>query len=191
MLLNMVETPQGQAKAHEKKLAIGQAGDDSGNLDATKMPTLHGFEEDFGLDSSATRLSKTRSTLLAVVLSAIIIGGLAAVWFGSTSNGGLRMEFASGRKTQPLNTEREASHAPELIRQMEALKSENKELREAQQRTTRAPPAIEAEQKFPTGITVHWYSDRAALSFGIDSRPEPWGNVPLPRRPANARPALR
>ena len=27
MLLNMVETPQGPAKAHEKKLAIGQAGD--------------------------------------------------------------------------------------------------------------------------------------------------------------------
>jgi hypothetical protein len=61
---------------------------------------------------------------------------------------------------------------------MEALKSENKDLREAQQRTTRAPPAIEAEQKFPTGITVHWYSDRAALSFGIDSRPEPWGTPP-------------
>ena len=160
------------------------------NLDATKLPTLHGFEEDFALDGSVTRLSKTRSTLLAVVLGAIIIGGLAAVWFGSTSHGGLRMEFASGR-TQPLNTEREASHAPELIRQMEALKSENKELREAQQRITRAPSAIGAEQKFPTDITVHWYSDRAALSFGIDSRPEPWGNVPLPRRPANARPALR
>src|SRR3981189_675989 len=104
-----------QAKAHEKKLAIGQAGDDDARqLDGRKMPTLHAFEEDFGLDGSATRLSKTRSTLLAVVLGAIIIGGLAAVWFGSTSNGGLRMEFASGR-TQPLNTEREASHAPELI----------------------------------------------------------------------------
>jgi hypothetical protein len=51
-----------------------------------------------------------------------------------------------------------------------------------------ANAAIEAEQESRNRAPpVHWYSDPAALSSGTDSGPEPWGVVPLPRRPASPR----
>ena len=66
---------------------------------------------------------------------------------------------------------------------MEALKSEVRELTEAQQQLAQANAAIEAEQEnCNRAPPVHWYSDPAALSSGVESGPEPWGVVPLPPR---------
>jgi hypothetical protein len=165
-------------------------------LDAAEMPTLRGFDEEFGQDAVATQLGeqrRTRWTLVAVVLGVSIIGALIFAW--STVDGPLRLRPASA-PSSPRNTEREGSRelVDRLLRQVEALKSEVRELREAQgqQQPAHAIAAIEAERDSRNRVSsVHWYSDLAALSFGIESRPEPWGVVPLPRRPANARPALR
>jgi hypothetical protein len=166
-------------------------------LDAAEMPTLRGFDEEFGQDDVATQLGeqrKTRWTLIAVALAlgAGIIGVLTLAW--STVDGRLRLELASA-PTPPRNTGSEGSRelVDRLLRQVEALKSEIRELTEAQQQqTAHAIAAIEAEQESRNRVSsVHWYSDPAALSFGIESRPEPWGVVPLPRRPANAPPASR
>ena len=67
---------------------------------------------------------------------------------------------------------------------MEALKSEVRELTEAQQQLAQANAAIEAEQESRNRAPpVHRYSDPAALSSWTESGPEPWGVVvPLPRR---------
>ena len=76
-----------------------------------------------------------------------------------------------------------------LLSQVEALKSEVRELTEAQQQPAHA---IEAEQESRNRVPpVYWYSDPAALSSGTDSGPEPRGVVLLPRRPASPRPTLR
>ena len=101
------------------------------------------------------------STLIPVGLLAVII---AAVVVASTA-----------APAPPRNTAREEPRelVDRLLREVEALKSENRKLTEAQQRSTRVP-------------SVHWYSDLAALSPGIQSRPDPWGDVPFPRRPAGA-----
>jgi hypothetical protein len=132
-------------------------------LEAVEMPTLHGFEElTIGQDDGPIQLRKIGSTLIPVVLLAVII---AAVIVASTA-----------APAPPRNTAREEPRelVDRLLREVEALKSENRKLTEAQQRPTRVS-------------SVHWYSDLAALSFGIESRPDPWGNVPFPRRPSRRR----
>jgi hypothetical protein len=131
-------------------------------LEAVEMQTLHGLDElPIAQDEDATQLGKMVSTLIPVGLVAVII---AAVFVAST--------------TAPVPSPNTAREEPRelvdrLLREVEALKSENRKLTDAQQR--------------PSGVSsVHWYSDRAALSLGIESRPDPWGNVPFPRRPAGA-----
>src|SRR3977135_2523529 len=154
-------------------------------LDAAGMPTLRGLDEQLG------EQRRTRWTLIAVALGVGIIGALTFAW--STVDGPLRLEPASA-PTSPRNTGREGSRelVDRLLRQVEALKGEIRELREAQQQPAHAIAAIEAEQESRNRVSsAHWYSDPAALSFGLESRPEPWGGVPLPRRPANARPPSR
>ena len=107
------------------------------------------------------QLGKMVSTLIPVGLVAVII---AAVFVASTT-----------APVPSLNTAREEPRelVDRLLREVEALKSENRKLTEAQQSPTRASSS-------------HWYSDLAALSLGIESRPDPWRNVPFPRRPAGA-----
>jgi hypothetical protein len=131
-------------------------------FEAVEMPTLQGLgEHPIAQDVGAIQLGKMGSTLIAVGLVAVII---AAVFVASTT-----------APVPSLNTAREEPRelVDRLLREVEALKSENRKLTEAQQRST------------PVS-SVHWYSDLAALSLGIESRPDPWGNVPFARRPARA-----
>ena len=162
-------------------------------LEAAKMPTLHGFDEEFGQDPGVTQLDRTRSILLAVALGAAILGGLTLAWLAV--DGSVRPKVASSAPTSPRNTAPVESRelVDRLLSQVEALKSEVRELTEAQQQQpAHAIAAIEAEQESRNRAPpVHWYSDPAALSSGVESRPEPWGVVPLPRRPASPRPTLR
>ena len=158
-------------------------------LEAAEMPTLRGFDEEFGQAAGVSQLDRTRSILLAVALGAAILGGLTLAWLAV--DGSVRPKIASSAPTSPRNTAPVESRelVDRLLSQVEALKSEVRELTEAQQHPAQA---IEAEQESRNRVPpVHWYSDLAALSSGVESRPEPWGVVPLPRRSANPRPALR
>ena len=161
-------------------------------LHAAEMPTLRGFDEEFGQAAGVTQLDRTRSILLAVALGAVILGGLTLVWVAV--DGGVRPEGASAAPTSSQNTAPAESRelVDRLLSQVEALKSEVRELTEAQQQPAHAIEAIEAEQESRNRAPpLYWYSDPAALSSGTESGPEPWGVVPLPRRPASPRPTLR
>ena len=57
-------------------------------LHAAEMPTLRGFDEEFGQAAGVTQLDRTRSILLAVALGAVILGGLTLVWVAV--DGGVR-----------------------------------------------------------------------------------------------------
>jgi hypothetical protein len=158
--------------------------------EAAEMPTLRRFDEEFGQAAGVTQFDRTRSILLAVALGAAILGGLTLVWLAVDG----RPNGASAALTSPQNTAPAESRelVDRLLSQVEALKSEVRELTEAQQKPAQAKAAIEAEQESRNRVPpVHWYSDPAALSSGAESGPEPWGVVPLPRRPASPRPTLR
>ena len=136
-------------------------------------------------------LHRTRSILLAVALGAAILGGLTLAWLAV--DGSVRPKIASSAPTSPRNTAPVESRelVDRLLSQVEALKSEVRELTEAQQQPAHAIAAIEAEHESRRAPLVYWYSDPAALSSEPESGPEPWGVVPLPRRPASPRPTLR
>ena len=114
------------------------------------MPTLRGFDEEFGQAAGVTQLDRTRSILLAVALGAAILGGLTLVWLAV--DGGVRPKGASAAPTSPQNTALAESRelVDRLLSQVEALKSEVRELTEAQQQAAQANAAIEAEQEFAT-----------------------------------------
>ena len=160
-------------------------------LHAAEMPTLRGFDEEFGQAAGVTQLDRTRSILLAVALGAAILGGLTLAWLAV--DGSVRPKVALSAPTSPRNTAPAESRelVDRLLSQVEALKSEVRELTEAQQQPAHAIAAIEAEQESRRAPPVYWYSDPAALSSEPESGPEPWGVVPLPRRPASPRPTLR
>ena len=139
------------------------------------MPTLHGFDEEFSPNGIAQVGDRKTRALIAVGLGVCIIGGIALA--SSTVNGGLRLTLGSA-PTASRNTEREGSRelVDSLLLQVKALKGEIQELREAQQHpTAQAITDIEANQKFGNSVSsVYWYSDPAALSFGIR---KPTGSV--------------
>jgi hypothetical protein len=155
------------------------------------MPTLRGFDEEFGQAAGVSQLDRTRSIVLAVALGAAILGGLTLAWLAV--DGSVRPKVALSAPTSPRNTAPAESREliDRLLSQVEALKSEVRELTEAQQQPAHAIAAIEAEQESRRAPPVYWYSDPAALSSEPESGPEPWGVVPLPRRPSSPRPTLR
>ena len=139
---------------------------DAKQIGSGEMPTLRGFDEEFGQAAGVTQLDRTRS-IFAVALGAAILGGLTLVWLAV--DGGVRPKGASAAPTSPQNTALAESRelVDRLLSQVEALKSEVRELTEAQQQLAQANAAIEAEQESPNRAPpVHWYSDPAALSSG-------------------------
>ena len=126
-----------------------------------------------------------------MALGAAILGGLTLAWL--TVDGSVRPKVALSVPTSRRNTAPAESRelVDRLLSQVEALKSEVRELTEAQQQPAHAIAAIEAEHESRRAPLVYWYSDPAALSSEPESGPEPWGVVPLPRRPASPRPTLR
>jgi hypothetical protein len=101
--------------------------------EAAEMPTLRGFDEEFGQAVGVTQLDRTRSILLAVSLGAAILGGLTLAWLAV--DGSVRPKVALSAPTSPRNTAPAESRelVERLLSQVEALKSEVRELTEAQQ----------------------------------------------------------
>ena len=146
--------------------------------EAAEMPTLRGFDEEFGQAAGVTQLDRTRSILLAVALGAAILGGLTLAWLAV--DGSVRPKVALSAPTSPRNTAPAESREliDRLLSQVEALKSEVRDLTEAQQQPAHAIAAIEAEQESRRAPRVYWYSDplrcrqgpRADLSRGASCR---------------------
>ena len=109
-------------------------------------------------------LHRTRSILLAVALGAAILGGLTLAW--SAVDGSVRPKVALSAPTSPRNTAPAESRefVDRLLSQVEALKSEVRELTEAQQQPAHAIAAIEAEQEFaPSAARILVLRPRCAV----------------------------
>jgi hypothetical protein len=171
---------------------------------AAELPRLDAFDDEFGQDPVAilrAQRRKTRAriwTLIAVAIGAGIVGALALAW--STFGGRLRLEPQPAPMTlQSATREAPSEEVARLLRQVDALKNEVgglkneiRNLTQAQQQAAETIVALKAAQDAPSPVpSGHWYSNPAALTFGIVRQPEPGGVVLPPRRPATARPAFR
>jgi hypothetical protein len=170
-----------------------------GKFDATEMPRLDAFDEEFGQDPVAIQRGQRRKTrvrfwtFFSVALGAGVIGVLALAW--SAADGRLRLELQSAVIPPISQRTHEGSdeEIDRLRRQVAALKNEITELKDAQEQAAHTIAALKAarQESRDAAPSAYWYSSPAALRFGIESRPEQSGVVPLPRRPPTAPPALR
>ena len=154
---------------------------------ATGMPRLDAFDEEFGREPVAILRGQRRrgirlSAFVGAALGAAIITALAWPWV--QADGGLRSEVQSlfpGSGSRDSSTER----IEQLVREVEALKQQIVELTEARQQAMDRIASLEAAEQ---GAPVYWYSDLAALSYGMATT-KPVAGAPLtPRRSATARP---
>ena len=81
---------------------------DAKQIGSGEMPTLRGFDEEFGQAVGVTQLDRTRSILLAVALGAAILGGLTLAWLAV--DGSVRPKVALSAPTSP-ETRRQVNRA--------------------------------------------------------------------------------
>jgi hypothetical protein len=170
-----------------------------GKFDAAEMPRLNAFDEEFGQDPVAFQRGQRRKTrvrfwtFFSIALGAGVMGVLALAW--SAVDGRLHLELQSAvvAPISPPTREGSDEEINGLRRQVQALKNEITKLKDARERTAQTIAALKAfEQQSRHAVpSACWYSDPAALGFGIESDPARDRVVPLPRRPPIARPALQ
>jgi hypothetical protein len=132
-------------------------------------------------------------TFLGLVVAAAFISALAVAWSGA--GGPFRLDVAPASVTsQVSSSDGSKDQVDRLTSQIEALNQEIRELTEAQQqaaRTIAILKAAEQEARSPAAA-AYWYSDLAALHFGIPMEMEEPDAVAAPqRRPVTARPEAR
>jgi hypothetical protein len=154
----------------------------SGRVDASVLPNLDAFDEEFGRDESEVEPAAPRlnrgfrfSTVIALALAAGLITAVALAW-----------PIITG-VSDPAYEKPEAT-IERLTRELEALKQENQELAEAQQAATNTIRSLQAAQQEQRAPMSSWYSEPAALTFGIATQSESSTNG---RRSAIARPRPR
>ena len=156
------------------------------------LPRLDVFDQEFG-PGPATILREPRRGLglrfwsaIVLVLGAGVISALALAW--PPSDGWLRPELQLASTARDGGDEQIVG----LQREVALLKYEIKELTSAQQQAADTIAALKAAAQDPQGrmASMYWYSDPAALSFGIASRAEA-GGVRVPTAGNGARTTQR
>jgi hypothetical protein len=156
------------------------------------LPRLDAFDQEFGCEPEAMAredLPKAKPrvwTFLGLVVAAAIISALAVAWSGA--GGPFRLE---GSTPAPADASRE--QIDRLTREVETLKQEIGDLTQAQHQAASTIAILKAaEQEARKPVPSYWYSDLAALVFGIDGEDEQPDAVASPaRRPLSARPEVR
>jgi hypothetical protein len=165
-----------------------------GGSDTDDMPSLDAFDQEFGREPVAVlRAQRRRPTLrplAGLVLAAVIISVPTLAWLSAdehpTSDGQVRPVALHG-----ASREGSQQQVERLLRQVTALKEEIRELTQAQQEATESIAALKAaEQEARTASATYWYSDPAALSFGMVGATSTVAAAPS-RRSATVRPETR
>ena len=162
--------------------------------DASEMPRLDAFDEEFGREPVAILRSQRRrgrlrfSIFVAGLLCAGAASALAFAW--RNGDGWLPFDLPSILALPQLaSREGTDEQVVGLRRQVEALQREVGELTEAQQRANETIASLRAEQEAHEAPTSgYWYSDLGALNFGIAS---PQSAAVAPPRSAAARSEIR
>lgn len=156
--------------------------------DAAEMPRLEAFDQEFEPEP-ATILPEPRRRMglrfwawLVVMVAAGSVGALALLW--PTSDAGSLLQGLPGA-TAPRTASRGGGGGDEqvdrLMREVASLRRQVRDLTSAQQEAAEALTAARAAES----RGYYWYSNLAALNFGIMRQPEP--SVGEPSRPATVR----
>jgi hypothetical protein len=169
-----------------------------GKSGVEEMPRLDAFDQEFGREPVAIvrghrrRIRLRTWALIVVALGAGVISALAVSW--PNGDGLLRFELQSAAPLFQRSASRDDSdeQIDRLRREVDALKKEISDLTEAHRQageTIAALQATEQESRAPV-LGEFWYSNLAALNFGIADQSQPRAAAP-PRRPPTARPESR
>lgn len=153
--------------------------------DTAEMPRLEAFDQEFGPEP-ATILPEPRRRMglrfwawLVVMVAAGSVGALALLW--PTSDAGSLLQGQSA-PTAPRSASRGGDEQVDrLMREVASLRRQVRDLTSAQQEAAEALAAARAAES----RGYYWYSNLAALNFGIMRQPEP--SVGEPSRPATVR----
>jgi hypothetical protein len=160
-------------------------------VDAETMPSLDAFDDEFGrehdgiVDDPPRRSVFRLSTVVGLALAAGVISALALGWPS--------MFGASQSQVQPEQTAAPATQALEaavsrLSDEVASLRRENQDLRDAQRRAADTIAALQAGEGESRGSFVAWYTNPAALAYGIAMASD---GATAARRSATARPRPR
>jgi FtsZ-binding cell division protein ZapB len=151
-------------------------------VDASVMPNLDAFDEEFGHDESEEAASAPRlksgfrlSTMIALALAAGVISALAMAWPNIPG-----LSDPSYEKPQAA--------IERLTRELETLRQQNAELAQAQQEAAETIATLQVAQQEQRAPFTTWYSELAALTYATPSQPESTTNG---HRSASARPRPR
>jgi FtsZ-binding cell division protein ZapB len=153
-------------------------------VDASVMPSLDAFDEEFGRERSdigpPSKASFRISTVIGLALAAAAISAFALGWpdlFGISQS-------EPGATTARENPE---AAIQRLAREVEELRQANRELAQAQQQAAATIAALQAGEQEKSSAFTGWYSDLGALTFGIASPADGVANATNGRRSATAR----
>ncbi len=157
------------------------------SVDAAVLPRLDAFDEEFGPEHATILPEPPRGmglrfwAWIVVMLAAGIVGALALTW--PSSDAGSRLE-GQPAPTAPRTASRGGGdeQVDRLLREVAALKRQVRDLTSAQQQAAEAIAAAKAAEQ---DRVSYWYSNLAALRFGIASQQSPEPGVV--ERPATVR----
>jgi hypothetical protein len=156
------------------------------------MPGLDAFDDEFGREdgiilSDTKRTSGFRlSTIIGLALAAGIISALALGW--PNTSGPLLPKLQTEAASSTDEGEKLNAAISRLAREVEDLKTENRQLRQAQQEASETIASLQSRQQDNGAAFATWYSDLAPLIYTVPTQSEA---VASSRRSATARPKPR
>jgi hypothetical protein len=182
-----------ECTAHEVQLAAEFAMRDRD--DADEMPRLDAFDEEFGREPVAImrrqrRRMRLRFFILLLVLFACVGGVLVLSW-PEVQARLLPQLQAALPATRSAAREGSEEQIDRLHREVAALNREVRDLTEARRQAAETIALLRAGQERRPS-SGYWYSEQAALTFGIVGRREAGAVAPPPPpRAATAHPKAR
>jgi hypothetical protein len=169
-----------------------------GRTDAEEMPRLDAFDQEFGREPVAIlrghrRRIRLRSwALICVLLGAGVISALALGWPNGEGPFGLDLQSAP-TFLRGVNRESSDEQIDRLRREVDTLKKEIGELTEAQRQAGETIAVLQAAEQEPRAPVsgAYWYSNLAALNFGIANQSQPHVATPNVASPNVAAPTPR
>jgi hypothetical protein len=161
----------------------------SASVAAKVMPRLDAFDQEFECEQpDAANDAHPRgfrlSTLMLLALIAGVISALALAWSNTTAT-------RSDAPTEEASSETPEAVIARLVREVDSLKKQVRELTFAQRQAVDTIAALQSAEQELRGVSTTWYSDPNALTYGLTAQADAGLGIPASRRSAIPRTRAR